>query len=223
MRHERFLLDMETQYDFFVRGGSCFQNGASDAAKRIYALFSMARTARIPVISTLLRVRPTDHGPLADVPHCVDGTRGERKLAGTVLRRCINFGLRNSTDLPPDLWERYQQVVVEKRHTDIFAHARLERLITRIDHGTFILCGAGVAGGLAQAAVGLQSRGFHVIVAADAVLDLGHLDASMARRRMKAKGALFLPTRQIIATVTAAARRRRRPRRVVGTAPVPAA
>jgi len=223
MSHERFLLDMETQHDFFVRGGSCYREGASEAAKRIYALFAMARTARIPVISTVLRVRATQLGPLADVPHCIDGTRGERKLAGTVLRRRINLGLRNTTDLPPDLLERYQQVIVEKRHTDILKHARLERLITRIGHGTFLLCGAGVAGGLAEAAIGLRSRGFQVIVAADAVLDLGHLDASMARRRMKAKGSLFLPTRQIVATVTADARRHRRLRRIVGTVPVPAA
>ena len=94
MSNERFLLDMETQHDFFVRGGSCYREGASDVAKRIYALFAMAGATGMPVISTLLRVRATHLGPLADVPHCVDGTRGERKLAGTVLRRRINFGLR---------------------------------------------------------------------------------------------------------------------------------
>jgi len=199
----RILLDIETQRDFFLPGGSCYTRGARGAARRIYELFRWARRNRIPVISTVLRVRPNERGPLAPVPHCIDGSRGEQKLSRTVLPRRINLGLRNTTDLPADLWN-YQQILFEKRCTDLFLHARAERLITELPMTTFVICGAGVAGGIVQAAIGLRFRGFEVILASDAVLDLGDPLAEMAYRRMAAKGVVFARTWEILPPPTPA-------------------
>ncbi|KPK45413.1 MAG: hypothetical protein AMK72_11075 [Planctomycetes bacterium SM23_25] len=161
-------------------------------------MFAWAKAEGIPVLSTVLRVRRNERGPLADVPHCVEGTQGERKIPRTILPRRIDLGLRNTTDLPNDLFDRYQQVIVEKRHTDIFAHARIERLLTELSAGTFVVFGVGLAHGIAQAAIGLRSRGFGVILAEDAVLDLGDDLAPMAARRMEAKGVIFVPAREIV-------------------------
>ena len=198
MKLKKILLDLETQRDFFTPGGSCYTRDASAVAGRIYQLFAWAGKYGIPVISTVLRVRPNERGPLAKIPHCIDGTDGERKLSRTVLSQRINLGLRNTTDLPVDIFQRYRQVIFEKRHTDIFAHARAERLLTELSAATFVICGAGLAGGIAEAAIGLRMRGFGVIVASDAVLDLGDTPAEMARLRMEAKGTIFVPTRKII-------------------------
>ena len=136
---------------------------------------------------------------MAKVPHCIDGTDGEHKLSRTVLPRRINLGLRNTTDLPPHLLRDYQQIIFEKRNTDIFVHARIERLITELPPATFIICGAGVAKGIAEAAIGLRYRGFGVILAKDAALDLDDELAEMASRRMEAKGVIFAPTGEIVA------------------------
>ena len=211
MVHERILLDIETQRDFFEPGRSCYSPDASRAAQSIYRLFSWARIDHIPVISTVLRVRANEHGPLTSAPHCVEGTDGEKKLSKTLLRHRINLGLRNVTDLPGNLFAKYQQVIFEKRDTDILAHARLERLITELAPATFVLCGVGVSHGLVQATVGLRNRGFGVIVASDAIVDLGHPLREMAYLRMEAKGAIFVPTSEIIAP---APRRHRRKTRV---------
>ena len=192
-------MDIEAQHDLFALGGSCYSPVASERAKQMYRLFRWARTRRIPVISTVLRVRRCEHGPLAAQPHCVDETDGERKLLRTVLPRRINLGLRNSTDLPVDLFDRYQQVIFEKRHTDVFLHAAAERLISEIRAATFVLCGAGVAHGIVQAAVGLRNRGFGVILATDAIVELGDPLEPMAFRRMEAKGVVFAPTAEIVA------------------------
>jgi len=198
MKSELVLFDIECQRDFFAAGGSCFDGRSPLIASRIYALFRWARQQRLSVVSTVLRVRPYERGPLAGVPHCVEGTDGERKLTRTLLTRRIDFGLRNTTDLPPDLFERYQQVIFEKRHTDILHHARAERLISEMPPATFVICGAGVAGGIAQAAIGLKSRGFDIILACDAVHDLSSPLAEMAYRRMHAKGIIFARTNEII-------------------------
>ena len=198
MYDRRILLEMETQRDFFLPGGSCYKRGAPVVAGKIYRLFSWARRNEIPVISTVLRNRPGQRGPMANVPYCVEGTDGERKLSRTILPRCINLGLRNVTDLPRDIFSRYQQVLFEKRDTDIFLHARLERLITELGPVTFILCGAGVAEGIVQAVIGLRNRGLKVMVAEDAILPLDGELAEMATLRMEAKGALFLPAAEIV-------------------------
>jgi len=199
MEVDRILLDIDTQRDFFARDGSCYSPQAAEAVRHVYRLFRWARHGQVPVISTVLRVRPNQRGPLAPVPHCVDGTAGERKLRRTILTPHVDLGLRNSTDLPADLFRSYRQVIFEMRHTDIFEHAPTERLITELPLATFVICGAGVAGGIVQAAIGLRSRGFGVILAQDAVLDLGDPLADMARRRMDAKGVVFAPTSEIIA------------------------
>ena len=216
---ECFLLDIECQRDFFTRGGKCHKGVASLAAKRVYELFAWARSFRIPVISTVLRSR-RDVGA-GNGRYCVEGSDGERKLARTVLSRRVNLGLRNTTDLPEDLLASYRQVIFEKRNTDIFTHARAERLITRLNSGTFVICGAGIEHGIVQAAVGLRNRGFEVIVASDAVVAVDPEAGEMACRRMEAKGTIFLPTRQIVAehTGVVSCARRGTSRKV----PVPAA
>ena len=201
MTRRRILLEMEVQRDLFAPGGSCYRKDSSTVVQNIYRLVHWATGEGIPVISTLLRVPFGRRGPLADVPHCVDGTEGEHKLVRTLLPGRINFGLRNTTDLPPRLLSHYRQVVFEKRHTDIFAHSRIERLITeQIRYGVFVICGAGLAQGIFQAAIGLRSRGFYVICPTDAILHLGHPRETEALNRMAAKGVVFVPTARILAT-----------------------
>jgi nicotinamidase-related amidase len=205
MDQERILLDIETQKDFFSRGGSCYTPAASKAASNVDKLFRWARENEVPVLSTVLRVRPGETGPLSPVPHCQEGTDGEQKISASVLPNRINLGLRNTTDLPRRIFDHHQQVIIEKRDPDIFAHSRAERLITEIAPCTFILCGAGIAKGIVRAAVGLRSRGFGIILADDAALDIDDPMTEMARLRMEAKGVIFAPTREIITV-----RRRRR-------------
>jgi len=190
------LMDVETQQDLFQSG--YLAENTEKVAEQIYHLFDWARANEYPVISTVLRVRPQEQGPFGRKPHCIEETDGERKLAPTIMSRRINMGLRNSTDLPPDLFERYQQVVFEKRDTDIFKHARAERLLTELGPATFVLCGAGIAQGIVQAAVGLRTRGFGVILARDAVLEFGQPLEPMALLRMEAKGVIFAKTSEII-------------------------
>lgn len=202
MAYERILLDIHTQRDFFVPSGSMYSEQAAGAVGNVYRLFEWARKYSVPVISTALRVREFRRGPLGDVPHCVDGTDGERKLARTILPRRVNLGLLNTTDLPDNIFAKYQQVIFEQRETDIFAHARAERLLTELRRATFVVCGAGVAHGVVQAVVGLRSRGLGVIVASDALVDFDHELARMAYLRMEAKGAIFAPTADIITPVT---------------------
>ena len=85
----RVLLDIECQRDFFSRDGALYQPESSAVYRKICRLFSWARTNGIPVISTLLRLRPGQKGPLSATPYCVDDTEGEQKMPRTSLNRTM--------------------------------------------------------------------------------------------------------------------------------------
>jgi nicotinamidase-related amidase len=203
MTYETILLDVECQRDFFLPDGSCYQPQADEVVRHVYRLFEWAAKSETPVISTVLRVRRGERGPVTGkAPHCIEETLGEKKLPGTVLPRRVNLGLLNSTDLPTDIFANHQQVIFEKRDLGIFSHARAERLITELTSATFVICGAGIAKGIVQAAIGLRSRGLGVILARDAVLSLDDPLTDMALLRMEAKGVVFATTNEIIAPKT---------------------
>jgi len=199
MLTERILLDISLQRDLFSPGGSCFRPAAGVAAKNARRLFAWARREGVRAISTMLRVRAGKIGPLATVPHCVDGSNGEKRISGALLARHIDLGMRNITDLPRRLLDDYRQALFEMRFTDIFKHDRIERLLTELDAGTFVVCGAGAAQGIVQAVLGLRARDFRVILVTDAILDLDDPAAEYAWQRMLAKGAVPLTTDQVLA------------------------
>jgi len=207
MISDRVLLDIESQKDFFSPNGSLYLPQSAAVYRQISRLFAWARANEVPVISTVLRHRPGQRGSLSAKPYCVDDTEGEQKMPRTILPRRINLGLLNTTDLPDHIFKRYQQVIFEKRDSDIFTHARIERLITELPPCTFVLCGAGVSAGVYQAAVGLRSRGFPVILAADAALTISPERARMAELRMEAKGVVYASTDSIIAPIAKPRRR----------------
>ncbi|MDP6545702.1 MAG: isochorismatase family protein [Phycisphaerae bacterium] len=199
MGYERILLDMEIQKDFFCRSGRFYSKANGQVLKHVKELLKWAKIQRIPVISTLLRASLCPPGR-EHLTYCIEGTEGELRVPRTVLPNHIAFGTRRTTDLPESILDRYSQVIFEKRSLNILSNLRIERLLTQLSgSGTFILCGAGVAGGIVQAAVTLRSRKFSVILADDAAADLGDPSAEMARRRMAAKGVIFCPTATIIA------------------------
>ena len=85
MTYQRILLDMNTQSDFFDPDGSCFSPAAEGVRLNVYRLFLWAKAHRVPVISTVLRVRRGERSPLAGTPHCIEGSRGETKVRETLL------------------------------------------------------------------------------------------------------------------------------------------
>ena len=82
MHHSKVMLDIELQRDFFSPGGACFSEHSLPAGRNVRRLFRWARRRGIPVLSTMLRLRGGRSGPLAAVPHCIEGTPGEKRIGG---------------------------------------------------------------------------------------------------------------------------------------------
>jgi nicotinamidase-related amidase len=209
------VIDIEVQRDIFQPGGSLYDRAITPVTGNIYRLFNWAGALGVPIISTMLLVRPAERGPFGPIPHLVEDTPGARKLPRTILPDHVNLGLAHNTDLPPDLLDTHPQVIFEKRDTDLFHHARAERLITELPKDlTFILCGAGMAHGIKQAVIGLRSRGFPVVVVEDAVADLHDPMAEMAWLQIMAKQATPLSTAETIRRFVPTRKRRPVPRSV---------
>lgn len=210
MREPTLLLDIDTQKDMLQAGGSLFKQAANQPKANIYRLFDWAKHTGAPVISTQLLVRPGRIGPFGDQPHCIEDTEGAEKLTRTLLNRRINLGLANNADLPPDLFQTHQQVIFQTREPNLLGHAKAERLITELSNDyRVIICGVGAAAGIRQAVIGLRSRGFDVVIAEDAVLDMDDPKAEMAWLQMLAKSAQPSSTAQILKDFAPAPRRAR--------------
>jgi len=207
MHKPPILLDLHVQKDLFFPGGALYERATDRVTSNIYRLIRWARLTRTPVLSAVLLARQGRHGPFALEPHCVEDSGGEQKLPRTLLSRRIDLGLAHTADLPRDVLEQFEQVIFETRDEDVFHHQKFERLITELSSDyRFVLCGATVARGIKQAVLGLRRRGYEVIIAENAILDLRDPQTEMAWLQIMAKGARLVPTATII-------RERRAPRR----------
>jgi nicotinamidase-related amidase len=194
-RRKWILIDINTQKDFFSeRGNTCIRNRRRVLAN-VRRVIAWARHNGIRVISTC-EVYP-NHNGASEGGYCIDGTEGQKKIRYTVLNNRANFPADNNTDLPADLLRQYRQVVLHKRCVDPFDEPRIERLLSEVRADNFVIIGASVEGSVKATALGLLQRGKKVSVVTDAVGLLNKREAKMAFRKMKAKGARLIETKNI--------------------------
>ncbi|MCH7917071.1 MAG: cysteine hydrolase [Planctomycetes bacterium] len=195
-RRRQVLVDINTQRDVLLAAGSdCVRNHRRVLA-HIRRMMAWARSNDIPVIST------------CELPAAKEGsalTNGKNGLAHskigyTLLDNHISFSPDNNTDLPRDLLRRYRQVILPKRCPDPFDEPRIDRLLSEVRAGEFILMGTMTEEAVSAMALGLLQRHKNVKIIVDAVGARDHNDAKMALRKMEAKGAKLLESKKIAGT-----------------------
>lgn len=195
-KRRQVLVDVNTQRDFFLADGAvCIRNHRRVLA-HVRRLMAWARRRGIPVISTC-EVYPDTRGHNGDLRYCVDGTSGQQKIPYTLLPSRISFAADGSTDLPRDMFRRYQQIIFHKRCVDPFDEPRIDRVLSEICAAEFLLMGAAAEGAVKAAALGLLQRDKKVSIVIDAVGYHDNREAKMAFRKMEAKGARLVETRRI--------------------------
>jgi nicotinamidase-related amidase len=195
-KRRQVLVDINTQRDFFLADGVvCIRNHRRVLA-HIRRLMAWARRREIPIISTC-EVYPDHNGHNGEPHYCIDGTAGQLKIPYTLLGNRISFAADGSTDLPRDMFRRYQQVILHKRCVDPFDEPRIDRVLSEISVAEFILVGASAEGAVKAAALGLLQRDKKVSVVIDAVGYHDNREAKMAFRKMEAKGAKLIETRRL--------------------------
>jgi nicotinamidase-related amidase len=109
----------------------------------------------------------------------------------------ICYAADGSFDFPSNVLRHYRQVILNKRTSDPFDEPRIERLLTELHPSEFLVMGATAEGAVKSTVLGLLQRGKKVSVITDAVGYLDYHEAEMAIRKIHAKGAGLLESREI--------------------------
>ena len=194
-RRCHLLIDIDTQKDFlFPTGSACVRNQAEVLAK-IRRIMAWARRENVPVISTV-EVFPNNNG-CSEINYCFDGTDGQRKVPCTLLQERVSFPADDKNALPADILLAYKQVILHKRCIDPFDEPRIERLLSEVQADEFVLIGAGTEDAVKATAMGLLHRGKKVSIIVDALGSHNSREAKLALRKMKAKGAKLMRTKDV--------------------------
>jgi nicotinamidase-related amidase len=208
-RRKQVLLDINTQQDFLLANGyHCIRNHRR-VLTHIRRMMAWARMHDVPIISTC-QVQTNGHGGdhahgdgngngNGNGHHGMNGS-GVKKVPYTLVANRISFVPDSSTDLPRDLLRHYRQVIFHKRCLDPFDEPRIDRLLTEMKAGEFILMGTSTEGEIQATALGLLQRHRHVTVVVDAIGSWDLQEAQMALRKMEAKGAHLVETRRLAGT-----------------------
>jgi len=198
-RRRQVLVDVNTQRDFLLaEGKACIRNHRRVLA-HIRRVMAWARIKGVPIISTC-EVHPNNNNNSDNedtIHYCLDGTEGQRKVRYTVLANRVSFPADGNTDLPRDMLRQYKQVILHKRCVDPFDEPRIDRLLSELRAGEFILIGAVTEASIKATALGLLQRGKKVTVVVDAVGSHNNREAKMALRKMQAKGARLIETKTL--------------------------
>lgn len=190
-RRKRILIDVNTQKDLLYSDGLCCVGNNRRVLANIRRVMALVRRKHIPVISTTF-VQPA--GSVEG--YCVDGTVGQQKIGYTVLDSHADFAADSSGALPGDLLRHYQQIILNDRTIDPFEEPRIDRLLSELRIGEFIVIGASCEDSVLEMVLGLLQRGKEVTVISDAVGGHDKARAKMAMRKMAAKGAHLVETRK---------------------------
>jgi len=198
MRPDVVILDVDTQRDFFEPNGARRLVNAEQVHRNLKRLMTWARLERLNVISTVRCYRRDRPVPDGGVPHCLEATRGQRKLRCTLLPSRIRFEADASLDLPPDVLDSHYQVIFEKRLVDPFSAVKADRLLSNLRYDHVLVFGVAAEDAVRSAVLGLLHRGKRVSVVRDAVGFFNPETGELALRQMEAKGAALISTDQAI-------------------------
>jgi nicotinamidase-related amidase len=189
------LIDINTQKDFLLAAGHACVRNNKKVLTNINRVMDWVMREKVPVIS-IAEVYPNNNGVSA-IDYCLDGTEGQKKLPCTLLKDRISFPADNKNALPADILLAYRQVILHKRCIDPFDEPRIERLLSEVEANEFILIGTGTEDAVKATAMGLLQRGRQVRIIVDALGSHNTREAKLALRKVQAKGAKLIKTRDV--------------------------
>lgn len=194
---DRILVDLNTQCDFLLPGGALPVANRAEALPKIRDLMNWARSEQIPVVSSLEAHRPGE-SVMGFPAHCIDRTRGQRKLPFTLMPRRIVLHGDNTLDVPLDPFRRFQQIIFTKRDVDFLSNPKADRLINALSPNYWIIFGITATHCVKAMVLGLLARQHLVVVVRDACGYWSPADGTHAFRQMDAKGAILGTTQELI-------------------------
>ncbi len=159
--------DVDTQFDFMRPEGKLYVPGAEGLVARLGALTRYARRQGIVRVASVCDHVMSDKEISSNPdflttfpPHCLRGTRGQRKIAVTSMRRPAvipNRPLRRETVKRRVAARR--EILVEKNLFDVFTNPNIPALLEALDPDRIVVYGVATDVCDAFAIEGFLSRG----------------------------------------------------------------
>jgi nicotinamidase/pyrazinamidase len=198
-RSKTAYLDVDTQRDFMVPSGALYVQGARAVAGRIRRLVAHAAGGGMPLFSSVDAHAPDDPEFGTFPGHCVVGTRGQEKIAGTLLADRI--AVRAGRELSPrglDEVLRHGQVILEKQSYDVFDNPNTVAVLRESGAKRFVVFGVATDYCVRAAVLGLRKLGYPVTVVEDAIRGVAPETTARAIEEMRRAGARFRTTDQVL-------------------------
>ncbi len=181
--YDTVLVDVDTQIDFLFPAGALYVPGAERIIPELERLVSWAAANGIPVISSADAHTEQDPEFQTWPPHCIAGTLGQKKVAGTVLPGAVT--IPNRADELPAGWQNAPQVIVEKQTVNLFDTATIGRVLQGWPARRYLLCGVVTEICVLNAGLGLLRAGHKIELATQAMAALDPQAGRAAIEKMR--------------------------------------
>jgi len=180
------FLDIDTQVDFMLPGGSLYVPGAEDIVSNLQKLMTYAGERQIPVISSADAHPPDDPSFSEWPPHCVVGTPGQERIPQTRLPSPTVIPNRPGAFSPPAQWTG--QFIVEKQEYDVSTNANFDAILASLGRRRFIAFGVATDYCVRWSVLNLRKRGIPVDLVTDAIRPITEKGGREALAEMAAAG-----------------------------------
>lgn len=183
------VIDLNTQCDFLDHGGARPVANLEQLIPALRKVIAWTKRNGTPVISSIESHRFAEMRKEEAPPHCLDGSKGQRKIDFTVFPKCERVEFDNTLCVPLDLFADYQQIIFRKRDFDLLGNPKADRFLTQLQTQEYILFGVGLERSIKVLTLGLLARQRRVTVVANACGYWDEAEADLALRQITAKGA----------------------------------
>lgn len=178
------FFDIDTQIDFMFPAGALYVPGAEQLLPAIARLNRHAAGRGWPVVSTTDAHAGNDPEFTNWPPHCVAGTTGQAKPAGTLLEKRLVIPSRLAAVSP----EGAPQIILEKQQLDLFTNPNLPALLDALAADEYVVYGVVTEYCVRCAALGLLDTGRPVTLVTDAIRALRQEDSGRTFREFTGHG-----------------------------------
>jgi nicotinamidase/pyrazinamidase len=178
------FFDIDTQIDFLFPAGSLYVPGAERLIPTLSRLNRYAAASGITLVSSTCAHREDDPEFRQWPPHCVVGTVGQLKPAGTLLEKRAVVGVAPGACAI----EGADQILFEKNQLDITASPNFGPLVTRLEADQYVVYGVVTEYCVRFAALALLGTGKPVSLITDAIETLRAEDSSRTLAEFTARG-----------------------------------
>lgn len=176
------FFDVDTQLDFICPAGALAVPGAESIVETLAKLTRFAASNHVQIVSTMDAHSEDDSEFKSWKPHCVTGTTGQQKVAGTLL-----------TGADP------AQIIFEKQEIDFFPNPRLRPLLDKLKADRYVVYGVVTEYCVRSAALGLLQTSAQVQVVTDAIKSLSSSGEKDFIEQFRKRGGLMVKCDDVLA------------------------